>query len=1285
VRVKGISMNKRAVRLAKVATLAAIPFAIVWATSTPPVGRSGAPGDTTCASCHGGAGSASVVLASTSGLVNYTPGTSKHFTVTVSGSGGKAGLEITARPASNLSGGVAGTLVAGTGTQVLCKVGTTCAAGNPQYIRSLAATVTPATFDFDWTAPSGTEDVTLYVAAAVGYSGSTYTGTYLLKAGAAPPPALSVTPTNLSFSYQIGGAAPATQTLAITGAATTYTAVASGGTWLSVTPASGGTSGSAGVSVNTAGLAAGSYSGSVAITAAGSTSSPMTVPVTLNVTAATPVLTVSPASLSFAYQIGGTAPSAQALTIGGAATSYTVAASGGTWLSVTPASGGTSGSANVSVNTAGVAAGSYSGSITITAAGSSGSPKAIPVSLTVTPPTPVLTVSPGSLSFAYQIGGTAPAAQTVSFSGAATSYTVAASGGTWLSVTPASGGTSGSASVSVNTAGLAAGSYSGSVAVAAAGSSGSPTTVPVTLSVTATAPTLTVSPASLAFAYQIGGTAPVAQTLSINGAATAYTVASSGGTWLSVSPVSGGTSGSVGVSVNTAGMTAGSYSGSVTVTAAGSTGSPKTVPVTLSVTPAAPILTVSPASLTFAYQIGGTAPTAQTLTLGGVSGTVTAAASGGAWLSASPSSGSVGVSVNTAGMTAGTYSGTVTVTASGSTGSPKTVPVTFNVTVAAPTLTVSPASLSFAYQLGGTAPVAQTLNISGVTSTLTAAASGGTWLSVSLVSGSASVSVNTAGLAAGSYSGSVTITAAGSTGSPKTVPVTFSVTAAAPTLTVSPASLSFSYRIGSDTPGSRTLTIAGASATFTAAASGGAWLSVSPASGGTSGSVRVSVRTSGLAAGTYSGTVTITASGSTGSPNTVPVTLTVTANPVLTVSPASLTFAYQVGTAAPAAQTLTIGGVSSTFTAAASGGAWLSVNPASGGTTSATVQVNTAGLAAGSYSGTVTITASRSSGSPIAVPVTLTVAPPAMTVSPASLSFAYQIGTNPPAPQTLTIGGVASTFAATASGGPWLSVSTGSASANVSVSTAGLAPGTYTGLVTVTAAGSSGNPLAVPVVFTVTPGILTVSPATLSFTYRMGDPAPAVQKIVIDGAPISYAIANSSGAWLTLSPGRGTGPGAINVSLNTAGMVPGVYSATVTISAPYAVNPVQTVTVNLTLLEPPPQLLITPATVSLTCAPGNQGPIPYVVAVASSGKPLTYTAAASGGSWLSVAPASGATSGAIFVSVNPTGLTDGATYTASIAIIPGNPESKTQVIPVTLAVSGTGTSSCPVTGSQGGR
>jgi uncharacterized protein (TIGR03437 family) len=62
---------------------------------------------------------------------------------------------------------------------------------------------------------------------------------------------------------------------------------------------------------------------------------------------------------------------------------------------------------------------------------------------------------------------------------------------------------------------------------------------------------------------------------------------------------------------------------------------------------------------------------------------------------------------------------------------------------------------------------------------------------------------------------------------------------------------------------------------------GSGWLSATPASGVTPGTVTVSVNPASLAAGTYNGTVTITAS-ATGSPISIPVTLTVQTGPSVT-------------------------------------------------------------------------------------------------------------------------------------------------------------------------------------------------------------------------------------------------------------------------------------------------------------------------------------------------------------------------------------------------------------------
>ncbi|MCP2501109.1 MAG: PQQ-dependent sugar dehydrogenase [Deltaproteobacteria bacterium] len=104
---------------------------------------------------------------------------------------------------------------------------------------------------------------------------------------------------------------------------------------------------------------------------------------------------------------------------------------------------------------------------------------------------------------------------------------------------------------------------------------------------------------------------------------------------------------------------------------------------------------------------------------------------------------------------------------------------------------------------------------------------------------------------------------------------------AAPVLSVTPGSLAFTGQAGDANPASQTMSVTNAGGgTLPWAASGNApWLSATPSSGVAPSTVSVSVDISGLAAGTYNGTVTITSAGASGSPNGIPVSLTVTAPP----------------------------------------------------------------------------------------------------------------------------------------------------------------------------------------------------------------------------------------------------------------------------------------------------------------------------------------------------------------------------------------------------------------------
>ncbi len=310
-----------------------------------------------------------------------------------------------------------------------------------------------------------------------------------------------------------------------------------------------------------------------------------------------------------------------------------------------------------------------------------------------------------------------------------------------------------------------------------------------------------------------------------------------------------------------------------------------------------------------------------------------------------------------------------------------------------PFISLSPTGLTFSAMIG-TNPASQTITLSNscggtMSWTATADSTSPAWLSVSPGSGAGNVnqtltaSVNTAGLAAGTYTKSITISAKGASNTPQTVNVTLTVNAAAPAISLSPTSLGFTTTVGTN-PASQTIGLSNSgggtmSWTATADSTSPAWLSVSPGSGTGNGTLTAAVNAAGLAAGTYNKTITITAAGATNTPQTVNVTLTVNAAaPAISLSPTSLSFTTTVGTN-PASQTIGLsnsggGTMSWTATADSTSPAWLSVSPGSGtGNGTLTAAVNAAGLAAGTYNKAITIKATGATNTPQTVNVTLTV------------------------------------------------------------------------------------------------------------------------------------------------------------------------------------------------------------------------------------------------------------------------------------------------------------------------
>ena len=251
-------------------------------------------------------------------------------------------------------------------------------------------------------------------------------------------------------------------------------------------------------------------------------------------------------------------------------------------------------------------------------------------------------------------------------------------------------------------------------------------------------------------------------------------------------------------------------------------------------------------------------------------------------------------------------------------------------------------------------------------------------------------------------------------------------------LSANPNSLSFVFAPNSTVAESQTISLSSTSSSITSYTatpvtnSGNPWLSVNPTAGSMPGSLQVTVNPSALLSvpGTFNAAVAINAPGTNGI--SIPVLVTIQGIPTLNVSPAQLSFGYQIGTSSAPAQTLTLSsstGANVSFTATAQTancGNWIVLNQNSGATPSTlSVQVNTSGLTAMAQpcTGQINISAPSASNTIASIPVSLLVSTLPLIQAPSTgATFTYQIGGATPAPQDVQITSSTSglSFAATA-------------------------------------------------------------------------------------------------------------------------------------------------------------------------------------------------------------------------------------------------------------------------------
>jgi len=869
------------------------------------------------------------------------------------------------------------------------------------------------------------------------------------------PVSLVARPAAMSFNYVLGGTSPATQLLSVSssGAPASFgvaVSTATGGGWLSVSPSGGATPAALSVSVNPAGLAPGAYAGTINVTAPGSAA--RTVAVTLTVASAVKVYifsggdSASDNAVSQAIQDRGHSPS-----LGIPASSFD-----GTQVSLTdydvvvlldnkfilgrmPAAGRAAlrdyllaGGRLVTGEYTFVELGTDATLSPLWPVTGCGQGPAIPsIAYTQIEPTDPIIHAGMPASFTFSLDNFAgacfrPVSGAKAFYVADTRQNGTASYSLVGRLLPG-GGRAISFSVIIGLFELQSDDFKrlfvNAIEWAVSG-------------VTSSLISLITSPSNLSFNYQAGSLAPPSQliTVSSSGASVNFTASvstSSGGGWLSVSPVNGSTPAILNVSVDPTALTPGSYNGTVSISGSGV--ATQSVAVSFTVTPNCGY-SISPTSQVFT-SAGGTGR------IGVLSDSACSwtAVSNAPWLTVtSGSSGSGAGSV--------TYSVAPNTAPSSRTGAITVAGQTFTVTESGTSASflVGPSPLIYRFKEGATQPQDQLLFVFGDTPglTFTEKVSGGAWLSVAPASGSAPtspiVTVNPTGLAAGNYTGTVSVTVPNTNPSVQTVTVNVFIEPAGPAhLGVDPtAGLTFSYTQASIAQTGRIVVsnLGGGSLDFqvaAAAASNGAWLSATPQSGSATASAPVSVVVradpQGLQPGTYTGRVTVS-SASTGETVTIPVTMTVSAvQQTMLLSQSGLSFIAVSGGGVVPPQSVGVLNIgqdvmswSVTASTLSGGSSWLTVSPSSGSTDAASltvplvnIGVNAAGLDPGQYYGQVQVSSPTAANSPQFVSVILNVLPPGSDpgpiVRPTGLIFTGLLGGSSPGSQVVTVSNVSST------------------------------------------------------------------------------------------------------------------------------------------------------------------------------------------------------------------------------------------------------------------------------------
>jgi len=939
------------------------------------------------------------------------------------------------------------------------------------------------------------------------------------------PPAISLDKSSITYVAAPGGNNPGSQTITVSnsGTGSLNWNASSSASWLTLTPASGTNTGTVTAAANISGLSQGTYSASITFKDAAASNSPVIIPVTLTI--APPTLTVSKTSLSFSAFQGQGNPASQTLSItnSGSGTVNWTASSNAPWLTLSSTSGTAPSLLNISVNTSGISLGTYNANVTVSSSGSSGSPQTVTVTLTLqgvllfdnfsSGTLAGLAVSPLGLS---QNWTATPGA--LQYNGAGHTQLYAGNAG-WTdynyqvtfrlsSLLDYPGGIRGRVNP-ITGAGYIVWFYPNEKLIRLYRNVAWNIDSGVAL----------LGQASVSFDT-------ATHSVNLVFAGTQIQVIYDGNQVISATDASYG-SGLVAIDVSNQPITF----------------------TNLQVTSSSAVLSTlipSVSSMNFAGLFNGPSPASQTLSLASSAGSLAwTATTNASWLAVTPTNGTtpanVTVTADTQGLAAGTYSGQILFTALGATNVSQTLSVTLTVTLPPPTLYLSDSNMGFTAVSGQAEPAAQTLTISnlGAGTISWTATTDLPWLTVSTGSGdtpaNTKIGINAQSLAIGTYTGHVTVTSDGVANSPQVLTVNLRVLAQdlnesfssnAAGWVVSPMGHADGWSVSNNI---YTYAGFGASQSCTGNAN---WEDYTFDTG---------IRFSSLS--NYPGGVRARVNPATG------------AGYALWFYPGSgLVKLYSVGqwnidSGAIFLAQATLSYDTTTFHDARMDFSGSTIDVYWDG-------VEIMAVTDPTYtSGEVCLDASNQPVSYNGVQVVANQAPVTLTSSSSGLMFASAGGTNPAAQVVnVTAGGAATSWGVTTSAA-WLtaisSTATTPGAVTVSVDVAGLTTGTYNGIVSIYAPGSTNSPLTVPVTLSIQSAVLNMSSTAMTFFGATTlNPEGQILNITNAGTGSLTWTSSSDSSWLTLSPTSGTAPSAPTVNVNSSSLALGSYKGNLTIASP---------------------------------------------------------------------------------------------------------------------------------------